>query len=408
MNLRLGLKMGLEEISAHRLRTVLTMLGIIFGVATFIALFSMLEGAIERDQMWLREEGGVELVSLVDHSPTKEQRLLARQGSSQGRTMGDARLLARAASLVAAVSPESETWSRLKRGSRETRQAIRLCGATAMALDIQNYQLEKGRFLCDLDQQYYRRVCVLGAKPAEELFGTENPIGGQVLVRGMPLEVVGVLKNKERMFGTWNALEMKNRVCFLPIATVLKRVQGHDRLPELHLRISPAEWIPWAVDQSRNLLKRSHGLEDFKFETREEWAANLERGKKIFSTVLGIIGGICLLSGGIGIMNVMLATVAQRTREIGIRRALGARRRDILAQFLIETLVLAVCGGLLGVALGVGMALALSLLPDQMAILRLGPILVAFMSALIVSLGFGLVPALNAAKLDPMEALRHD
>ncbi len=406
MNLRAGLKMGMEEMVTHRLRTVLTMLGIVFGVATFIALFSLLEGSFAEQEGWLKENGGLEKAALQDYALEKKDKVQARPNRSRGRTLKDAEALALKAGLVDEVSPETDQNLPLKHGGEEV--WVRVLGGREPLLRIYQYEVARGRFISDLDQKGFHSVCVLGSQPAKELFGNEDPLGKTVIIQGHPVEVVGLLKHYAKMYGEWNAFEWKNKICIMPLTAFMRRQAGSDKLASLNLRIKNTASIPWALDQARNLLLRRHGVEDFKFETNQGWADNLEKQQIMFGVILGIIGGICMLSGGVGIMNIMLATVKERTREIGVRRALGARRKDILVQFLLETLVLSVVGGLSGVALGTGLAALLSLLPQQVAVISFWPSAVAFVSAVLVSLFFGLYPAIRASKLDPIEALRYE
>jgi len=186
-------------------------------------------------------------------------------------------------------------------------------------------------------------------------------MGQSITIHGRPYKIVGVLKHYARMYGSYNAMKWKNEICFLPLRTVLRRQRGNDGLDWLNIRVKATARMPWILDQARNVLLWRHGVEDFKFRTNEEWAENQRKQEVMFTFILAAIGAVCLLSGGVGIMNIMLATVQERTREIGVRRALGAKRSDIMSQFLLETLVLAVLGGLSGVFLGVFFSWGLSL-----------------------------------------------
>ncbi len=398
--------MGLEEIATHRMRTLLTMLGIVFGVATFIAQFSIMEGNSERQRSQLRENGGVEKVVMLPRELPKDERLGLRINRSKGRTVGDAEKLKESLTLASVISPETGEMIPVKRGSKET--TVNVQGALYEILAMNHYELGRGRFLCDLDQQRAASVCVVGTDIVEKLFPGEDPMGKSVTIHGRPYQVVGVMKHYAHMYGTYNALRWKNEVCYLPLTTVLRRQRGDDHLTWLNVRVTHPDRMPWVLDQARNLMLWRHGVEDFKFDTNEEWAEVLRKRRIMDTFTLAVIGGICLVSGGVGIMNIMLATVKERTREIGVRRALGARRQDIMAQFLLETLVLAVLGGICGVGLGILSSWGLSHLPEQSAILRTGPVLTAFGIAVVVCLLFGLFPAWSASKLDPIEALRYD
>jgi ABC-type antimicrobial peptide transport system permease subunit len=399
--------MGLEEIATHKTRTVLTMLSIAGGVATFIVLFSLIEGNSQKAHSWLIESGGLEKMTVKDRWISKEERLSGRANRSRGRTVADAEALRAKLLLANEISPETGEETTVKRGGKEADE-INVAGVLHEILVMNRYEMARGRFLCDLDQRRSASVCVIGTAVVEKLFPGEDPLGKSVTVRGRPYQVVGVLKHYSRMYGSYNAFKWKNEVCFLPLSTVLHRQRGNDRLDWLNVRIQHTERMAWVLDQARNMLLWRHGVEDFKFDTSENWAENLRKQDVMYTVILAIVGAVCLLSGGVGIMNIMLAMVQERTREIGVRRALGARRDDIMGQFVLETVVLAVLGGLSGLVLGVFFSWALSFLPQQVSILRVAPCAIAFVAAVLVCLVFGLFPAWRASQLDPIEALRYE
>ncbi len=406
MNWTSGLRISLREMASHRLRTSLTVMGVVLGVATFVTLFSLLEGDLEKSRMWLSESGGLEKVSIWGQGLKKEERLKMRPNRSRGITLGDYRALQRSLDLVTAVAPGVNGKGAVKRAGKESEPNIH--GVTDAVLGLDRYEVARGRFICDLDQIHHRMVCVLGSKPVEELFGNEDPLGKTVTIEGLPLIVVGVLKKHSLMYGKWNAFEWKNEICYVPLTTYLARGRGNDRIDYLSLRVLRTERMAWALDQARNLLLWRHGVEDFKIQTQQEWAENSRKQEIMITVILGIIAGICLLSGGVGIMNIMLASIKERTREIGVRRALGARRGDILTQFILEALALGIMGGLVGVLAGAGLVGLLTLLPEQAAVMHFKPVAFAFLSAVLICLSFGIYPAWRASRLDPIEALRND
>jgi len=403
----MGLKMGLFEILTHKLRSFLTMLGVILGVASLITLFALIEGGKQETLTWMKAAGGLEKVVIQDQSTDKKDLKRSRYNRSSGRTLGDAQAIAAKCSLVAAVSPEIDQWYQIKYRGKE--RGSRVQGVTPGVLQSNNYEVARGRFFSAEDQRECREVCVLGTKIVDELFGKEEPLGKTVLFNDHPVEVIGVLKKYELMSGKENAMDWKNDICFVPINSLIKRVQGTEKLTWLNLKITETDHMTEALDQVKSLLLKRHGVEDFKFQTHEEWMTRVNQTILMWDIVLGSIGGICLLTGGIGIMNIMLASVNERTREIGIRRALGARRRDILFQFMIETLMLAVSGGALGILAGIGMAEGAAWgYPDLRPAIQTSPIVLAFSFSLVVGLFFGIYPALQASKLDPVEALRYE
>jgi putative ABC transport system permease protein len=421
MELRDSLAQGLSDMFSHKLRTFLTMLGVILGVATYIVLFALLKGAMAKEKTWLNEMGGLERVEVKDRESWDVKGKKARWRHA-GRTLGDARAIARQTELVRAVAPEAQIWAQLKAGGDDAWVQVR--GGTPGSLEANRYEVDRGRFFLPLDQREYRKVCVLGTKTAEQLFGHKDPLGKRVLVlrtnwdegggaepkdkSGIPFTVVGLLKHYEVMEGQRNVIDWKNEAVFIPLATMLKRFKGNENLDNLFVILRDGDRITEGLDRLGNLLRVRHGIDDFNFTTHEEWASNMRRSDQMWQVVLVILGLICLVTGGIGIMNIMLASVNERTREIGIRRALGARRRDILWQFFLETLLISVCGGLLGVGLGVGLGLGFSLLPEQSVLITFPTVAVAFSCSVLVGLFFGIVPARRAAQLNPVEALRYE
>jgi putative ABC transport system permease protein len=421
MNVLDSLTLGFSEMWSHKLRTLLTMLGVILGVATYIVLFALLKGAMAKEKVWLNEMGGIERVEVHDRENWDIKGKKA-QWKHEGRTLEDAKALGSQTDLVKSVAPEAQMECQIKFGEKDAWTPVR--GVLAASLEANRYELARGRFFVSSDQSGYRKVCVLGTKTANQLFGSQDPMGKRILLlrtswdegdneskhdkSGVPFEVVGVLKHYEQMMGKRNVLEWKNEAVFIPLSTLLKRFKGTPKLDNLYVILKDGHTMTQALDRMGNLMRLRHGLDDFRFTTHEEWAGDMQRSDEMWGVVLVVLGLICLVTGGVGIMNIMLASVNERTREIGIRRALGARRRDILLQFFLESMLLSSCGGLLGVGVGVVLGWGFSKLPEQNVLITMPTVLLAFSSSVMVGLFFGIVPARRAAQLNPVEALRYE
>jgi putative ABC transport system permease protein len=286
-------------------------------------------------------------------------------------------------------------------------------GVTPDIQPVENYEVARGRFIGDLDNLYARPVIVLGSEAVERLYDpSEDPLGTQVRVRGQPFTVVGLLKKYEFDQSGRNALRWKNWRTFMPARTAAQRFRGDEQVNRIFLKVTDFEDLNDLVPQVENVLLQSHnGIEDFELETREEQLAEFEKLERSFTYSLGGVAGISLLVGGIGIMNVMLAVVSERIREIGVRKAVGARGVDIFFQFLIESVVISVIGGLLGILLSVAFLQILgNVIPGGSSINPFPgeAMLFGFAFSAIVGVCSGLYPALKAARLDPIDALRYD
>jgi putative ABC transport system permease protein len=282
--------------------------------------------------------------------------------------------------------------------------------------------LWEGRFLTEEDERLFKNVCVLGTEVARYLFPLSSPLGERVRIGGDYFTVVGTLAPRVPTGGMRPTdLHDVTGEVFVPLRTAqhwwgdinVKRRSGSRDITEVELHeivaeVDRAEDVPFVADAAREMLRRHHKTPDYEVIVPLELLARAEETKRIFNIVLGSIAGISLLVGGIGIMNVMLATVTERTREIGIRRALGAKRRHIITQFLVETVVLSVGGGLLGVALGLTIPAVVEHFADMRTVVTASAPLLAFAISALIGVVFGLYPAWRAAAMDPVEALRHE
>ena len=380
------LKMGFDEIRSHKMRSILTMLGVILGVASLIALFSVVEGSKKKSLDWMKEVGGFEKMSVSDLELKNADKL--RVNRSKGSTYQDSVAIISKCDSVKYVSAEVVKWwfptSYLGKNYR-----VGVYGVTDNFLKINSYEVAYGRYITDWDLERRARVCVIGTVVAKELFKNQFPVGKEMFINGQNFKVVGLLKEYIMMTGKRNALQWKNNWVSIPITTMQDRFTGNDNLSNLNIQVKDAGRLGETVQQVKNvLLKRHYYLEDFTVDTREETAERMKQQNIMYSVLLGCIGGISLLVGGIGIMNIMLASVTARTREIGIRRALGATKLNVLSQFLVEALIISVVGGFFGVFLGLGLVSMFSRLPEIVPSIDLGNILLAFSFSVCVGLFF--------------------
>ncbi len=393
-----------QSIRANKLRTALTMLGVIIGVAAVIAMVALGTGA----QRAVEEKINALGANLLTVFPGQSFRMGVASNVRVSLTTDDADAIRRDAHLIAAVVPEMQSSLQVKYGNKNINANI--VGTTANYAEVRNYTVPVGRMFTAGDDQSRQRYAVLGWDVPEMLGGNAAAMMGQtILIRGIPFEIIGVLSRK----GSAGSFSNPDEQILIPLSTARYRIFGTDRLRSLTVQVAEGVPLEQGMVDFERVLRREHkirpgGDNDFQVRNQQDILATQQQATQVFTALLASIAGVSLLVGGIGIMNIMLVSVTERTREIGIRKALGATRSNIQMQFLIEAMVLSFVGGSLGILLGSGAAVALSRLAGWNTYISPMAILVAFVFSAAVGLFFGILPARRAAGLDPIVALRYE
>ncbi len=414
------LSAGFRSLALHKLRSLLTTLGVLFGTSSVISMLAIGEGASYEAQEQIKQLGSrnVILRSVKPPEAPNEGNQTARI-SSYGLTRLDRERVEQTFPAIERVVGVREIQVEVRVGDNAANP--RVLATEPEYLGVTGRLLWEGRFLTAEDNRTHNNVCVLGTELARYYFPLESALGKRVKLGPDYFEVVGTVAPRLRASGDQAKAGEVTGELFIPSETASKwfgeiqvRMRAGSRdmeeveLHEIIARVSGDENVQVVADAARTMLDRFHAKKDYELVVPLELLARAEETKRIFNIVLGSIAGISLLVGGIGIMNVMLATVTERTREIGIRRALGAKRRHIVSQFLVETVLLSVGGGALGVGLGLTIPIAVEYFADMRTIVTPIAPLVAFGISAGVGVVFGLYPAWRAANMDPVEALRHE
>jgi len=406
------LKLAFGTFRANRLRSFLTTLGIVIGVMTVIAIVSLIQGMNYEVEKQISSLGSNVIylqkvtwgVGRIDWEEISKRPEL---------TLEDALAISRLP-VVAQVAPlRNRTVARLNYRNRKATN-IEMAGVTPVYSTVGNYLLETGRFISADDSMRKRSVCVIGAYIVDNLFPDEDPLGKQLIIEGKTFTIIGTLVRKGSFLG-----QSQDNVLFIPLSAFEKSFSPQKGWGELTHALSiiivPKKGVSVekAIDQVRELMRRRHGLgydapDDFGINTQETLRQIYQNITRVAYIVMIAVAAISLLVGGIGIMNIMLVAVAERTREIGLRKALGATTADILYQFLFESILLALTGGAIGITLGLGIAKIVELTAHLRAAAPLWTIMLGFGFSALVGIFFGIYPASRAARLDPIQALRYE
>jgi putative ABC transport system permease protein len=396
----------------HKLRTFLTMLGMIFGVGAVIAMLSIGAGA-EKESLRIIDTMGLRNVIVKDRE-FKDEDLKKVRESSIGLSMRDVQA-------ITAVTPDLETYSARKRvktfqifsfnGKSDDSNVV---GVTPSYFRLALYDLAEGSLISETDQKDYEQFCVIGSRVKQKLFGAESPVGKTIKIDKMWFTVIGVLADNNLTKDEFEGVKLQDfsNDIYIPLATALKKFElkrFESELDEITLSLKNIDALKPTAVLISEVLSNTHGkADDYSIVVPRELLEQNQRTQRIFNIVMSCIASISLLVGGIGIMNIMLANILERTREIGVRRSLGARRRDIWQQFLIEALSISFSGGLVGVVFGFVVSRVVALYAEWNTFVTWNSIAMSFGVSAAVGLIFGIYPAVRASRLDPVEALRHE
>jgi putative ABC transport system permease protein len=474
MNLWNAILLGLKEIWAHKFRSLLTMLGIILGVSSLVAMSAMVTGMERGMREALIAIGGLEKVRVEPQDLPPELRHLKDQ--APGVTLNDVYALQASAPLATAISPEMRLMGAFVSGNGNTFRPFLCAGVWPVALEMSEHVIQYGRMFNEIDEEEARSVCVIGTEVRNEIFGSPEkmgreiiPIGDTIDINGQPFTIIGMFQHYEseqekkareleqkqgitvqetgpqrsRGWGSRRGghfiYRLKNTTVFIPLNTMWVKLRSgappggrfgmrtasaatrsapadttvipDPRLSSLEIKIASIDVLPQALQQMQNVLLSTHkGIEDFTFRTQEDWAENITSFIQNARMSGGMIALISLVVGGIGIMNIMLASISERVREIGIRKSIGAKDSDIFIQIIIESVVLAVLGGILGLLTSFGLIQLIGALAptDNTPIITFSAMFIAFGFSVAVGVIAGFIPAVKASRLHPIQALRYD
>ena len=399
------LKVAFRALGRNKLRSLLTALGIIIGVACVVAVVGIGEGARLQAENQLKSLGTNFLMVLPGSITSGGAR--AGFGASSKLSEDDVDAIRREVSTVSYVSASIRTVAQVIYGNQNWSTSIQ--GAQVDWPLVRSWNVEKGQFFTEQDDKAAAKVCVLGQTVVTNLFGDEDPIGKPIRIKNIPFRVVGVLESK----GGSTMGQDQDDLVVAPYETVRKKLMGTTAVGQILVSAETNDLVDRAQDEITALLRQRHRIvkqsdDDFIIRSQTEMIQQAEAQNRTMSALLWSIAGVSLLVGGIGIMNIMLVSVTERTREIGVRMAIGAKGRDIQAQFLVEAVALAVTGGGVGVAGGLGIQRLVARLAGWPVAIQPQAIVMAVVFSALVGIGFGFYPALKASRLDPIEALRYE
>jgi len=408
------LRLGFENLLAHRLRSLLTMLGMIFGVAAVVSMLSIGAGARQK-VMALIEQMGVHNVIIEAKETTEWQAHMKLRKVSPGLTLQDYRIIQDDVNGIAESTPRKR-FTPSKTIPKAQQDPPSVYGVSSRYTDIMGLHLLEGRFFDPAEERRASAVCVLGAGAKSNLFGANDPLGQWVKLNQQWFQVIGVaspqLSSQTEVSGV--PAQDLNNLIYVPLDAAILRLEDsysdtRDEIDGIYLHLRDEANVPQIAQVVRAILDSTHhSAGDFSVIVPAELLAEQRRTERLFNAVMVAIASISLLVGGIGIMNIMLASILERTREIGVRRAVGARQVDIIRQFVIEATIISFVGGSFGIVFGFAMSRLIAWLAGWSTIVTVSSIVLAFLVSITVGLVFGIYPAVKAARLDPVEAIRYE
>ena len=403
MSLTVSIHIALRALSANRLRSLLTMLGVIIGVGAVVAMVAIGQGARAAVTQQVQALGSNLLTVFAGSA---QQFGVASTGPVQTLMFEDAQAILHDVQGVTGVSAEFSRQAQVVYRGQNT--STQISGVTPAFPEIRDFRPAAGEFFTDADLTRRAKVALVGKTVATRLFGEASPIGERIRIQGVTFTVIGVMEEKGA-----TSFTDRDDVVFVPLTTAQHRLFGVTYVRSIYVQVKTAEEMPEVGDAVSALLRTRHRLpanrdNDFTVRSQADILQALGGVSQTMTLLLGGVAAVSLLVGGIGIMNIMLVSVTERTREIGIRMAVGARRRDILSQFLVESVALGVTGGLMGIGLGIAGSKLITQLAGWTTLISIQAVLLAFTFAVAVGIFFGLYPARRAAQLDPIDALRHE
>jgi len=408
------LRLGLQNLLLHRLRSLLTMLGMIFGVAAVVSMLSIGAGARQKVMAFISQMGVHNLIVEANETIEWQAHMKVRK-ISPGLTFRDYRVIQSDLTDVAA-STARKRFAGVKTIPKAQQDSPVVYGVAPSYTSIAGLSMLQGRFFSDDEESRASAVCVLGTGARSSLFGVADPMGKFVKVDEQWFRVIGVAAPQLNAQADIPGVPSQdaNNVIYMPLNAAILRLEDsysdvRDEIDGIYLRLAPTADIEKTADIVRAILNSSHhAAGDFSVIVPAELLAEQQRTERMFNAVMVAIASISLLVGGIGIMNIMLASILERTREIGVRRAVGARRSDIVRQFVVEATMISFVGGSFGIVFGFVMSRVIAWLAGWSTIVTAGSIILAFVVSIAVGLTFGIYPAVKAARLDPVEAIRYE
>ncbi len=408
MSIFYNIRLGVVDMIHNVGRTLITMLGVILGTMSIIAVLAIVQGGREQSIRWLEERGGVLKLSidtkwtfdLDERSQIRDQRLMLK----------DMRLIRNYFPDLLNFSPETSKWLQMK--YKDKNFSTRVNGVFPTYQEAENFSIGEGRFISEFDIDQASRVIAIGVRVKDALFGKENALGKNITINSNQFKVIGIMEEKKMEMSGWsghNPMDWLNQQSFIPLTTMLKKLFPDEPIDEINFQVASSEMVKPTQERLNQFLKAMRrGEEIFEVRANSDRLENIQKNSNDTQLILMIVGGISLIVGGIVITNISLASVKERLREIGVRMAVGAKRKDILVQFLIQTTFMSLIGGIIGVLMGLSLLQALEKFLSSPTSANPKMIIIALILSVGVGFIAGFFPAMQASRSDPIKILRYE